>query len=503
MNSLNRRQFGTLVAATAATTSLKPAWSQSPNEQLGVCIVGLNGRGGEHIRGFNKDPRTNITAIVDIDPGVAEKRADQIAELQGTRPAVYADVRKAIDVGGFDLLSCATPNHWHALIGIWAMQAGKDVYIEKPISHNIHEGRALVAAAKKYGRIFQTGTQCRSSDACVEAAKYIAEGGVGEVNFARGLCYKRRKSIGALGNYAIPEGVDFDLWSGPATFTEPKLTRQNFHYDWHWQRHYGNGDSGNQGPHQTDIARWGLGLNRHPEAILSYAGRLGYQAERKDPNYVDAGDTANTQVSIYDYGDKCMVFETRGLDVTESAGPEVDAMFGKGGGNKIGVIFYGSEGYVAQTQYDQCRVFDPDMKMVKEFKSRDVGDKHFANFLDAVQARDESMLNADAMTGHLSAAVAHLGNTSFYLGEDNKASVDEIEKAVSSIKSLDNDARTLEQTVAHLRSNHVDLEATPLSLGPLLKFDPETERYTNNEEANHWLTREYRAGFEVPDAENV
>ena len=180
------------------------------------------------------------------------------------------------------------------------MQAGKDVYVEKPISHNIAEGTALIAAAKKYNRVFQTGTQCRSNPAIQDAIKFINDGGIGEVKFARGLCYKRRKSIGELGDYPLPENLDFNLWSGPAQFTDPKSTRQKFHYDWHWQRLYGNGDSGNQGPHQTDIARWGLGVTEHPTSVISYGGRLGYQAERKNDDYVDAGNTANTQVTVYD-----------------------------------------------------------------------------------------------------------------------------------------------------------------------------------------------------------
>ncbi len=504
MNKLNRRQFTAATAATLAVAATRSTTAQSPSGQLGVCIVGVNGRGGEHIRGFNKDSRTEIRAIVDIDENVGQKRADQVAKMQqGKRPQVFKDARHAIDMDGVDILTCATPNHWHALMGVWAMQAGKDVYIEKPISHNIHEGRALVAAAKKYGRMFQTGTQSRSSSACSESMQFIAEGGIGEVNFARGLCYKRRKSINALGDYPIPDGVDFDLWSGPASFTNPKLTRQRFHYDWHWQRHYGNGDLGNQGPHQTDIARWGLGLNRHPDSIISYGGRLGYQAERKDPSYVDAGDTANTEVSIYDYGDKCIVFETRGLDVTESAGREVDAMFGKGKGNKIGVIFYGSEGYVAQTSYNHVRVFDLNMKLTKEFKASGVGDAHFANFIDACISRDYSSLNADAMTGHLSAGVSHLGNISYYLGSVNLASPEEIKKTLSGVKSLDDNAVTLQRTVSHLRKNGVDLEKTPLALGPHLKFDNDTEQFTNSDSANEMLTREYRSGFEVPSAENV
>jgi hypothetical protein len=317
------------------------------------------------------------------------------------------------------------------------------------------------------------------------------------------LCYKRRKSIGALGDYPIPDAVDFNLWSGPATYTNPKLTRQRFHYDWHWQRHYGNGDLGNQGPHQTDIARWGLGLERHPNAILSYGGRLGYQAERKDPAYVDAGDTANTEVSIYDYGDKCIVFETRGLDVTESAGKEVDVMFGKGRGNKIGVIFYGSDGYLAQISYQECRVFDKDLNLVRTLKSGNPGDAHFANFIDACVSRDYDSLNADALTGHLSAGVSHLGNISYYLGAVNLASVEEISAALSEIKSLDDDETTLQRTVTHLKSNGVDLDQTPLALGPLLRFDAATEQFTNSDVANEMLTREYRSGFEVPAGDQV
>ncbi len=477
--------------------------AQSPNEQLGVCIAGVNSRGGEHIRGFHKDPRTVIRAIVDIDEEVGRKRAEQVKQEQGKAPEVFKDIRDAIEMDGVDIVTCATPNHWHALMGVWAMQAGKDLYLEKPISHNIHEGRALVAAAKKYGRMFQTGTQSRSSSACQDAVKFIADGGIGEVNFARGLCYKRRKSIGPLGDYPIPETVDFDLWSGPATYTDPKLTRERFHYDWHWQRHYGNGDLGNQGPHQTDIARWGLGVDRHPDSIISYGGRLGYQAERNDPDYVDAGDTANTEVSIYDYGDKCIVFETRGLDISESMGKEVEVMFGEGRGNKIGVIFYGTDGYVAQTRYDYCRVFDKEMKLTKEFKTSNVGDAHFANFIDACVSRDYGSLNADAMTGHLSAGVSHLGNISYYLGEQNRASAEEIAAAVSKVKSLDDNVTTLERTVAHLKANGVDLDRTPMALGPHLKFDGQAERFTNNDAANELLSREYRKGFEVPSADKV
>ena len=299
----------------------------SANEKLGVAVIGANGRGGSHIDEYLRDERTEIRAIVDADEAVANRRCDDIEKKQGTRPKAVIDMRQAFDDKSIDFISTATPNHWHALTGVWAMQAGKDAYIEKPVCHNVHEGSALIAAARKYGRMCQVGTQCRSSQAIIDAFAFMREGGIGEVNFARGLCYKRRKSIGAKGDYAIPASVNFDLWSGPASLTDPKCTRERFHYDWHWQRHYGNGDLGNQGPHQTDVARWGLGIDTHPSTILTYGGRLGYQAERKDPDYVDAGDTGNTEVSIYDYGTKCIVFETRGLSVDDSDDDELNTLF--------------------------------------------------------------------------------------------------------------------------------------------------------------------------------
>lgn len=513
MSRINRRQFGFSTAAVAAASAVHvsstQAASNSPNEKLGVAVCGVNSRGMAHVGGFHHDPRTTISVLVDIDEKVAQQKANQVEKMQGTRPRIVRDVREIMDSDDVQILTCATPNHWHALIGVWAMQAGKDVYIEKPISHNIHEGRALVAAAKKYGRMFQTGTQCRSSVGVRGMIDHLAGGGIGEVKLARGLCYKRRKSIGPLGDYEIPSEVDFDLWSGPASFTSPKLTRQKFHYDWHWQRHYGNGDSGNQGPHQTDVARWGLQLERHPNKILTYAGRLGYQAERKDLNYVDAGDTANTQVSIYDYGDKTIVFETRGLSVDDSADEELNELFQSRKGNKIGVVFYGTEGYAVQgPSYEICRVFDKDKKLVKEFRHSGkehgaLNNVHMSNFIDAVVSRDGSMLNADAQCGHLSAAIAHLGNTSYYLGEGNRVSIDVIEAAVGAFASSDDDAKTLSRTLQHLRDNGVDLSRDGLSLGPILNFDPDAEKYIDNDEANAWISRNYREGFEVPSAEEV
>ncbi len=455
-------------------------------------VVGCGSRGGSHIGAFLADPRTTILYLCDPDPRtVSDKRIDEIAAKQnGVKPKYVKDMREALSDGNLDIVTCATTNHWHALTGIWAMQAGKHCYIEKPICHNVHEGKALTAASKKYNRVVQTGTQCRTAPANIDAVAFTRSGGIGEVKFARGLCYKRRAAIGPLGNYPVPKEIDYDLWSGPAQIMP--VTRPRFHYDWHWQRLYGNGDLGNQGPHQTDIARWHLGLERFPNSVITYGGRLGYQAEKGDDSYVDAGDTANTEVSIYDYGDKCMVFETRGLETPELKPNDV------GVGAKIGVIVYGSQGYLVQKEYDYSVAFDLEGKIIKEFRGgSDQG--HYKNFIDAVVKEDPSAVTAPARCGALSAGLSHLGNISYYLGEENKVSADELRKHLADIKTLDDNEKTLDRTLEHLTANGVDLAKTPLSLGPLLKFDPEQELFTDHGSANEMLTRKYREQYTVPE----
>jgi predicted dehydrogenase len=502
MSKINRRRFLRRSLTAAATVAAAPyiARAQGANEKLGAAVIGAGGRGGTHVGAFLGDSRTEIVCVVDADESHAAKHCDNIARKQGFRPKLYLDMREAFQDKAVDIIGAATPNHWHALCGVWAMQAGKDAYIEKPISHEIAEGSALVAAAKKYGRICQVGTQCRSHSAIQNAVKFIEGGGIGEVKFARGLCYKRRKSIGSRGDYPAPDSVDFNLWSGPAPYTDPKITRQRFHYDWHWQQRYGNGDSGNQGPHQTDIARWGLGIDTHPNSVITYGGRLGYQAERKDDKYVDAGDTPNTEVSVFDYGDKCIVFETRGLDVTNSADEEINKLFQRSKGNVIGVLFYGSEGYLVQRSYEHCIAYDLKMNVIQEFKG---GGNHFGNFIDACISRKSENLNADAREGHLSAALAHLGNISYYLGTHDTVSVADAKKAMSGVKSLDDNEQTLDRTVKHLVANGVDLARYPLALGPLLKFDPQQEVFPESPQATAMVTREYRDDFVCPRAEDV
>ena len=504
MSHLSRREFlsdSFFAAALAATVpagallSGRPlraddAKPSSPNETLGVMVMGCGGRGTEsHVRQFLADKRTTILYLCDADSARAEKAADIVAEKQGSRPKAIRDMREALGDKSLDIVSCASSNHWHALCGVWSMQAGKHVYIEKPICHNIHEGKALVAASKKYSRCCQVGSQCRSNPAVMQAFEFAASGGIGEIKITRGLCYKRRKAIGPLGVYEPPKTVDYNLWSGPAQI-EP-VTRPHFHYDWHWQRLYGNGDSGNQGPHQTDIARSLLGVNDFPESVISYGGRLGYDVEKKDPNYVDAGDTANTQVSIYNYADgKTLVFETRGLE-TEAYKTA-----------RVGVIAYGSDGYLVQDNYGLCVVYDPDGKEVKQFTGGS-DNYHFNNFVDCVLAGTPEKLNADARCGYLSAGLSHLGNISYYLGEKNKVSADDAKKALADYPGNDDNLDTLNRTLDHLTKNGVDLKRTPISMGPVLKFDPTNEHFTDNADAKAMETRDYRGEFAVPDADKV
>ncbi|MCL2710679.1 MAG: Gfo/Idh/MocA family oxidoreductase [Planctomycetaceae bacterium] len=482
-------------AATATTAIAQaPAGQVAANDKIGVAIVGTGGRGGSHISQFRGDAKCTILYLVDPDSTkVSNRLIDEIAATQGDiKPQRITDMRQAYEDKAVDIVTCATCNHWHALAALWAVQAGKHVYVEKPGNHNIHEGLALEAASKKYNRVVQIGTQCRSIAANAGLAKFVLEGGIGEVKFTRGLCYKRRGTIGPAGNFPIPFDVDYDLWSGPAPIKS--ITRRQFHYDWHWQRLYGNGDLGNQGSHQTDIARWFLGADRYPQAVITYGGRLGY---------VDAGDVANTEISVYDYGDKCMVFETRGLETGATTIP-----VGQKPGTLVGVIAYGEKGYAIQGQatsgqtYGYSTAYDLEGNLLREFRGGGDGD-HYRNFLEAVAKGDPSFANADATCGKYSAAVSHFGNISYYLGETNKASVAEIKEALKAIKSLDDNGETVDRTVEHLTANKVDLAETPMSIGPLLRFDLATNRFIGNDAANEMLTRDYRAPYIVPKAADV
>ena len=410
MSRFDRRRFleDSMFAAAAAVTAggVVPAFAEekqstSPNERLNVAIIGVNGRGGSHIGGFTSRKDTPITWLVDCDREVGQKRVDAVAKKQGFAPKFATDMREMLEDKEVDVVSIATPNHWHALAAIWAIQAGKDVYVEKPVSHNVSEGRRIVEAARKHNKICQTGTQCRSMPGSQEAIAYMKAGKIGQVKIARGLCYKTRNSIGPRGTYEVPASVDYNLWAGPAPMSP--LTRPKFHYDWHWQWECGNGDLGNQGIHEVDIARWGLGVT-HPTKVSSIGGKFMFDDDQETPN---------TQTCSYEFNvggkTKMMTFEVRHWYSNHEAG-----IGGERAGNTIGNTFYGSQGYLVIDGYNKYYSF-----MGKEGKpgsARTDRDAHFGNFIDAVRTRKAGSLNAEIEEGALSCVLVHLANVSYRLG---------------------------------------------------------------------------------------
>lgn len=483
MSALSRRRFledsmlaaaATVAAGAVGSAHAEDATKQSksPNEKLGVACVGVRGQGKSHCGAYSSRKDTEVLYVVDVDENVGRERVKEIAERQGREPKYVQDLRQMLEDKSVDIVTTATPNHWHSLVGIWAMQAGKDVYVEKPVSHNVSEGRRMVEAARKYGRICQTGTQCRSQKGSIDAIKYVHDGKIGKLSIARGLCYKKRDSIGAKGTYPIPAGVNYDLWSGPAP-VKP-LTRERLHYDWHWMWDYGNGDLGNQGIHQMDLARWGLNVNTLCTGVLSYGGRLGYE---------DAGETANTQIIMHDYGDQSLIFEVRGLPTEDLRGA------------KVGVVFEGSDGFVVLTDYTAGAAFDLKGNKVAEFKG--IGNHH-GNFVDAVRSRKHEDLNADILEGHLSSALCHLGNISYRLGTRVPQKEAEM-RLVGNDDALD----TYERFAEHLKANGLDPAKTEITFGKELHVDPQAERFINDSHADAMLTREYRAPFIVPSAGRV
>jgi predicted dehydrogenase len=365
-------------------------------------------------------------------------------------------------------VSIASPNHWHALSAIWAMQSGKDVYVEKPVSHNVWEGRRTVEVARKTGRICAAGTQNRSSGSLAAAAEFIQAGKLGEVTLARTIIYGRRGSIGPRGTYDVPAQVDHNLWLGPGT--QETLTRPRLHYDWHWDWDTGSGELGNNNIHYVDICRWMMGLTGLGDAVLSVGGRLGYE---------DAGETPNTQMVVHVFGPMTIIQEVRGLKTD----PFSDKF-------KSGWIVHGTEGFIAGSS-----LFDPEGNLVQTFSGP--GENHFANFIKAVRSRRQEDLNADILEGHQSSALCHIGNISHRLGQPMSPAA--IKQGLQDDKLHDDVPRTLSRMISHLRENEVDLEKTLLTLGPLLQIDSDREMFLNHPTANALLRREYRQPFAVPE----
>jgi len=476
---LTRREIleRSMFAAAAAAAAQAPRWAcaldgprAGPNEALRVAVAGVKGRGKEHINSYLRMKDVEIAALVDVDPRVAVDSLKLVEQRSGKAPAFHKDLRRALEDKSIDAVSIATTDHTHALLSVWAMQAGKHVYVEKPVTHNIFEGRKMVEAARKYKRVCQAGHQCRSSRGLKEAMTALHEGKLGRVLIARGLCYKRRGSIGKKADSPAPEGVDYDLWLGPAPARPFNPNR--FHYNWHWFWDYGASDMTAQGVHQMDIARWGLNKKELARRVACVGGRFGYE---------DDGEVPNTQVAWYDYGDCELVFETRGLDTP----PHMDA--------RIGVIFHCEKGYVVNPTYTSATFFDADGKKIQSYGGGD-GD-HFRNFVDAVRGGSPAGLACDIEEGHLSASLCHMAQISWRLGEKKPMTGD---APFGDLKSAN---EAFLRMRSHLAAEKVDPQTTPLRVGPVLSFDPKTERFAGNDAANRDLImrREYRKPFVVPD----
>ncbi len=379
------------------------------NDTIRIAVAGLNGRGESHVAGFGKLPGVEIACLVDPDSRTYDRRIKQVAGVlekagkpNGSPPSVEKDIRRVLEDKSIDAVSVATPNHWHALITVWACQAGKDVYVEKPCSHVVHEGRVSVDAARRYNRIVQHGTQSRSESRWPMAVEAIRSGQLGKLLVSRALCYKRRKSIGEKPAGTPPSQLDFNLWLGPAP-TQP-YHENLVHYNWHWFWDFGNGDIGNQGVHQMDIARWLIPASSSssatfPRSVVSIGGRFGYK---------DQGQTANTQIAVMDYGETQLIFEVRGLPTGKYRGVNVGNTAHCEAGTVIEDRFY-PRGKTESVPLDQ---------VAKVAVRRGPGKGHFANFIEAVRSRKVEDLNADILEGHYSAALCHLPNISYRLGED-------------------------------------------------------------------------------------
>jgi predicted dehydrogenase len=412
-----------------------PQSAKGANDRIRIAVLGVYGRGKTHIEeimGLAQKANVELAYLVDPDMNVLQERAKEFETKYGKKVLIEQDFRKVYADKTIHAVTLATPNHWHALQTIYACQAGKDVYVEKPATHNIYEGKKMIEAAYKYNRIVQHGVQLRSSVAIKEAIQHIKDGLIGKVYMARGLVYRWRPDIGNKGISSVPQGLNYDLWCGPAPMRP--FSKNLVHYNWHWHWEYGNGDVGNQGIHETDLCMWGLGVNALPERITSMGGKFLWD---------DCKEVPEVQTSIYHYPKekKMIQFEVRHwcTNLEDGAG--------------VGNIFYGDKGYLVVKGYNSYDSYLGEKR--EKGPSRSEGGEltlHFQNWFDAIRARDMSIQNGPVQTGHLSSALAHLGNISYRLGRQ-------------------------------------------------LQFDPVSERFIGEgeNEANNMLSRDYRAPYLLPE----
>jgi predicted dehydrogenase len=450
MQHRSARRVFVQAAAAAVATARFPILGA--NDRINVGVVGLGGRGTNHIDYYSKiDAECRIAAVCDVNQEARERAITRVRKAKNYDPKDFKDMRTMFESKDVDAVSIATPNHWHALATIWACERGKDVYVEKPASHNVYESTQMVAAARQYKRMVQVGSQGRSVPHKMRAIELLREGAIGTVYHARALCFRRRFSIGHTPDEPVPRGLDWDLFLGPAQMKP--YSKNKFAYNWHWFWDTGNGDIGNQGVHEMDIALWGLGRWTWPKSVTSTGGKFMWKDDQETPN---------TQQAHLDFGDAQMTFDVRNLPTP----PE--GLVAMRGPNYVGNIFFGDLGFMVLDQggYQVYKSTAGNIsgeaargagagsreRYEKTGEAKSTGDEtvpHMQNLFAAMRARDHKLLHAEIEMGARSAAFCHLAN------------------------------------VAH-RAGHT------------LLMDPATGRFTNDEKANAMLTRPYRAPYVVP-----
>ena len=499
MKKATRREFLKGAMTAAATLGLpslvlggeSPAKGGGANADIRIGVVGLGdvaaidgvgGRGHQLIHSLGEVPGTRVVALCDVDRAHLEREARPFKD-RGDDVAVYGDIRKLLDDKNIDAVVIATPNHWHALATVWACQAGKDVYVEKPLAYNIWEGRQMVAAARKHGRIVQVGTQSRSSPALHQAFQYLHSGQLGAIRWARAIVYRPRAGIGKVkAPTPVPATVDYDLWCGPAP--KSPLMRRQLHYDWHWFWSTGNGEMGNNGVHVIDVCRWALGQGKPAPRAISIGGRLGFN---------DDGETPNTLVTVLDYEPAPLICEVRNVRVTREP-----SSIGTYRGRTSGVVIECEGGYFAGDAAGGT-VFDRQGRKINDILKQRLPEfpdaAHLANFASAVRSRRVGDLHADVHEGHLSTACCHMGNISYRLGKRLPPGA-----ILETIRGNAVQMEAFERCRDYLRVNGIDLAATQAVLGPWVTLDGEQDRFVGEyaQEANELAHRAYREPFVVP-----
>ena len=485
MSKLTRRDLIKNVSAAVACVGLGSASRAAisskiigANNDIRIAIVGLRKKGKEHIDIFSRVPGVRIVALCDADTQFLDMEAEKF-KTRNQKVATYVDYRKLLDDRDIDAVVIVTPDHWHALMTVWACQAGKDVYVEKPLSHNIWEGRKMVEAARKYERIVQTGSQDRSDIGLIPVVEYVQKGNLGEIKLVRAISYYLRESIGRVnGPQPIPATCDYDLFQGPAPLVP--LMRERLHYDWHWFWDTGTGEVGNLGAHNIDESRWMIGQRTVASRAISIGGRVGMD---------DDGQTPNTQITFFDYEPVPIIYEVRGLRRRKNLRATNHFI-----GTNFGMVVYGEGGYFAGGRGGGW-AYDKNGKKIKQFAG-DGGYDHQANFIRAMRSRKISELRADVLEGHVSATLCHMANISYRLGR--KESAGKIRQMITANDIL---VEAFERCLEHLKANGVDLQRDPLTIGPALTFDQKREEFTGEFSglANMYLTRNYREPYIVPD----